>query len=149
MQGGGYNFDMTKHQFAINSDPGTKDVEFLEDQIIKFNYAATSFRDGKMLSIFVRNERDEIVAGISGFTWGGYCKIEWLWVHTDWRHQGYGKQMMLAVEDEARARKCFQIVVDTHSFQAPDFYHKLGYETVGVINDCPKGHQAIYLKKSL
>jgi ribosomal protein S18 acetylase RimI-like enzyme len=149
VRGGEYNFDMTKFKFAINSNPAAQDVAFLEDQIIEFNYAATGFRDGEGLSIFVRNEQDEIVAGISGFTWGGYCKIEWLWVHADCRHRGYGKHMMLAVEEEARARSCFQIVVDTHSFQAPGFYHKLGYETVGVMDDCPRGHQVICLKKNL
>ena len=135
--------------FTINEQPSAQDLAFLEDQIIAFNCATTGFYDGKLFSIFVRAEKDEIIAGISGFTWGGYCKVEWLWVHANWRHQGYGKQMLLAVEAEARARGCSQIVLDTHSFQAPGFYHKLGYETVGVAEDCPRGYQDIYLKKSL
>ena len=136
-------------QFAINDHPAVQEIAFLEEQIIAFNCAATGFYDGKMLSIFVRNEKNEIIAGISGFTWGGYCKVEWLWVHADWRQQDYGKQMLLAVEAEAQARGCSQIVLDAHSFQAPGFYHKLGYETVGVAEDCPKGHQHIFLRKSL
>jgi ribosomal protein S18 acetylase RimI-like enzyme len=57
--------------------------------------------------------------------------------------------MMQAAEAEARARNCSQIVLDMHSFQAPGFYHRLGYETVGVADDCPRGHQEIHLKKSL
>jgi ribosomal protein S18 acetylase RimI-like enzyme len=136
-------------QFTINDNPAAEDLVFIEEQIIQFNCATTGFHDGKLLSIFVRNEKNEIVAGISGFTWGGYCKVEWLWVHADWRQQGYGKQMMLAVEAEAQARGCSQIVLDTHSFQAPGFYHKLGYETVGVVENCPRGYQDISLRKCL
>jgi GNAT superfamily N-acetyltransferase len=136
-------------QFTINDDPAAQDIAFLEDQIIEFNCNTTGFHDGKRLSIFVRDEKGEIIAGVSGFTWGGYCKVEWLWVHTDWRHQGYGMQIMLAVEAEARARNCSQILLDTHSFQAPDFYRGLGYETVGVAEDCPRGYQDIFLRKSL
>jgi ribosomal protein S18 acetylase RimI-like enzyme len=138
-----------KQQFVINHHPSAQDLAFLEDQIIAFNCATTGYQDGKMLSVFVRNEKEEIIAGISGFTWGGYCKVEWLWVHADWRRQGYGKELLLAVEAEARARGCRQIVVDTHSFQAPGFYQKLGFEIIGLAQDCPQGHQSIYLQKSL
>jgi hypothetical protein len=42
-------------QFAINDDPAAQDVAFLEDQIIAFNFATTSFHHGKMLSVFVRD----------------------------------------------------------------------------------------------
>jgi ribosomal protein S18 acetylase RimI-like enzyme len=140
---------MSAMQFTIIDNPAAEDVAFLEDQVIAFNFATTGFHDGKILSIFVRDEMGGIIAGVSGFTWGGYCRVEWLWVHADWRRQGYGKQLMLAVEAEARARGCSQIVLDTHSFQAPGFYHRLGYETIGIANDCPRGYQEIHLKKSL
>ena len=140
---------MNGQPFVINDNPDPGDIAFLEDQIIAFNCATTGFYDGKMLSIFVRDEQGAIIAGVSGFTWGGYCKVEWLWVHADWRHQDYGRQMMLAVEVEARARHCAQIVLDTHSFQAPGFYQKLGYEIISVIEDCPQGQQSIQLVKKL
>jgi GNAT superfamily N-acetyltransferase len=140
---------MNTQPLVINENPAPEDIAFLEDRIIEFNMAKTGFYDGKMLSIFIRDDNGAIIAGVSGFTWGGYCKVEWLWVHADWRQQDYGTRMMLAVEAEARARHCGQIVLDTHSFQAPGFYQKLGYEIVRVIEDCPKGHQDIQLVKKL
>ena len=47
------------------------------------------------------------------------------------------------------ARGCTQALLDTHSFQAPDFYVQQGYIIYGTIDDYPLGHQKHYLRKSL
>jgi ribosomal protein S18 acetylase RimI-like enzyme len=39
--------------------------------------------------------------------------------------------------------------VTTHSFQAPDFYRKLGFSVVGEVRGYPQGHGHLYLEKSL
>ncbi len=56
---------------------------------------------------------------------------------------------MDAAEREAVARGCRQAVVDTHSFQAPDFYSRLGYVRCGLAEDWPLGYQQIYFQKRL
>lgn len=72
-----------------------------------------------------------------------------LWVHERLRGRGVGTGLMVAAEAEARKRGAAQIVVSTHSFQAPEFYGRLGFERVGHVDDCPAGHQSIYLRKRL
>lgn len=62
---------------------------------------------------------------------------------------GYGTRLIQQAEAEARRRGCLVIVLTTHSFQAPDFYPKLGYNTVGVQEDWPAGYRQYTFSKRL
>ena len=53
------------------------------------------------------------------------------------------------LETEALARGCTQVVLSTHSFQAPDLYQRLGYRIYGEVDGYPAGHRHIHLVKSL
>ena len=46
-------------------------------------------------------------------------------------------------------RGCGQVVIATHSFQAPAFYERFGYERRAVIEGRPKGHAYIIYAKRL
>jgi ribosomal protein S18 acetylase RimI-like enzyme len=140
---------MMNKPYQIEDHPDPKDVDFLEDRIIEHNYDSTGFRDGKLLAIFLRDETGKINAGIYGFTWGGVCQIESLWVHKDLRGQDIGSSLLKAAEEEAIRRGCSQMILDTHSFQAPEFYKKYGFEVTGIDQDYPKGHRLYYLHKDL
>jgi ribosomal protein S18 acetylase RimI-like enzyme len=140
---------MRTEAFTIEMQPKPEDIQFLENRIYAFNVACTGIRDGALLSIFVRDEMGAIEAGLFGWTWGGCCEVKDLWVHENRRGQGLGSKLLKAAEEEARARGCESVLLDTHSFQAPGFYRKLGYETVGVIEGYPCGHSKIYLRKWL
>jgi ribosomal protein S18 acetylase RimI-like enzyme len=56
---------------------------------------------------------------------------------------------MRTVEAEARARGCGHILLETHSFQAPDFYRKLGFEIIGCVDGYPRGHRSLTMRKRL
>jgi GNAT superfamily N-acetyltransferase len=139
----------TALNLTIEDDPSEADVRFVEERIDAYNVAATGYDDYRPLAIFVRDSEGAIIAGLTGFTWGGTLKIEFFWVHDDLRGQGYGSRLIAAAEREAVARGCQQAVLDTHSFQAPDFYPKLGYVRYGLAEDWPLGHQQIYFQKRL
>ncbi len=136
-------------ELTIENEPTPQDVQFLDDQLTEFNFAQTGIRDGRLLASFARDEARQIVAGIYGWTWGGTCEIRYLWVKGELRGHGYGRRLLAAAEVEARSRGCTQMVLDTHSFQAPGFYRKYGYEVVGIVDDYPRGGQKIFLTKRL
>jgi GNAT superfamily N-acetyltransferase len=136
-------------QLTITETPDQRDVQYLDDRIYEYNVSRTGIADGRLLAIMVRDCHDTIIAGLYGWTWGNCCEVRTLWVHEQWRGQGLGTRLMAAAEDEARRRRATQMVLSTHSFQAPDFYGRLGFEPVGHVEDYPVGHQSIFLRKRL
>jgi ribosomal protein S18 acetylase RimI-like enzyme len=134
---------------SIDDKPDPRDLRFLADRIDEFNFNATDIHDARPLASFVRNACACVTAGIYGWTWGRCCYIEHLWVEEALRRQGHGSRLLLATEREAVARGCTQVVLATHSFQAPGFYQSRGYEVVGSVNDYPIGHQHLWLRKDL
>ena len=121
----------------------------LRERLIAHNIAVTGYDDGRSLSCFLRDEAGGMVAGLDGFTWGGYAKIEWLWLAEHLRGSGLGQRLVEAAEAEAAARGCRVVRVDSHTFQAPGFYERLGYRQVGEAVDTPVGHGEVFYAKEL
>ncbi len=117
----------TNHNIT-KSVPSCEELQFLEDRLYEFNSAQTGKDDGNLFAFFIRNDRQEIVAGLSGWTWANACEIRTLWVHPSLRGQGYGGDLLESAEQEARAHGCKVILISSYSFEAPAFYRKRGYE---------------------
>jgi ribosomal protein S18 acetylase RimI-like enzyme len=139
---------MNEGTWKVDNSPDPADLRFLEDRIHSFNVDLTEIEPAGPLAIFVRAD-GEIVAGIDGFMWAGVLQVNNLWVREDLRGHGYGRRLLSRLEEAARARECVQSVLETHSFQAPGFYLKLGYQIVGTIEQYPPGEQKYTLRKRL
>jgi GNAT superfamily N-acetyltransferase len=121
----------------------------LDAELAEFNFDATGIRDAREFAAALHDEGGALMAGVQGWTWGATCWVERLWVREDTRHRGLGRRLLIAVESEARARGCGQLALTTHSFQAPGFYQRLGFETVGELADYPVGHASLLMRKRL
>ena len=133
----------------IDDHPSKADIDELEDLLNEFNFATTGIRDGLELAIFERDDDGQMVAGIYGWTWGGTCEIDMLWLDESLRKQGRGTLMLRAAEEEARRRGCTQITLGSHGFQAPDFYLRHGYTLVATVDDYPRGSSDNWFLKRL
>ena len=56
---------------------------------------------------------------------------------------------MATAEAEARTDGCRFVHLDSHTFQAPEFYKKLGYQEFGRLEDSPLGHEQVFLWKRI
>lgn len=128
-------------------DGGLADT--LSERLHEFNIEATGFDDGRLLRAAHRGHDGSLEGGLTGWTWGGCGYIDILWVRVDARGAGLGSRLLAAAEFEARARGCAQMVVSSHTFQAPDFYRRRGYVEYARTEDSPRGHADIHLVKRL
>ncbi len=69
----------------------------------------------------MKNEKEEIVGGITAITFWHHVYVDFLWVSEEYRHEGYGSNLMNLIEEFAIKKECRLINVDTFSFQAPIF----------------------------
>ncbi len=65
------------------------------------------------------------------------------------RHGGVGRALMSELEAEAVRRAMTGIWLDTYTFQAPDFYRRMGFAEFGRIDDYPRGESRIFFSKRL
>src|SRR5438552_2991908 len=114
---------MKPTRIELRSEEECHELEaFLVERIDEFNAKATGYFDGRLVGGDIRNEAGEIIAAFDGHTWGSCCVVAHLWVHESHRGQGLGVALLRAAEAEATRRGCEQVVLSTHSFQAPAFY---------------------------
>ena len=134
---------------VVETDPNPADTGLLADRLYEFNVQATGIADGALLAVFLRGPDGKVLGGASGWIWGGTCYIRYFFIPADMRNRGHGTRIMSAIEREAVARRCEQIVLETHDFQAPGFYRKLGFAVVGAVDDYPRGHRYLTMLKRL
>ena len=140
---------MSHSQWLIQTDLSRDATRYIEDQLNDYNIQVTGYDDFQPIGLVVRDDQGSIIAGLTGYIWGGFCEIEFLWVHPEHRREGLGRRLLAEAEMEAARQGCRQAVLDTYSFQAPDFYRKMGYTQVGVYTEVPTGYQHYHLVKSL
>lgn len=130
------------------SDPSLD--QRLNDELDRFNAAATpDVAPARELTVKVEQDGD-LVAGVSGWTWGEAAGIGMTWVREDQRGTGIGARLLAAFEHEAAARGCTHVFVTSFTFQAPAFYERLGYEEIFRWDAVPtSGRDDVHLRKQL
>jgi GNAT superfamily N-acetyltransferase len=122
----------------------------LSDELDKYNASATSdVAPAEELTVKVE-EDGELVAGLSGWTWGVAAGIGMTWVRDDKRGTGVGAGLLEAFESEARTRGCTHVYVTSFTFQAPAFYERLGYTETFRWHSVPtSGRDDVHMRKDI
>lgn len=102
------------------------------------------------LALLVKDpDDDRIIGGLWGVSYWRWLFIDQFVVPESYRGQGLGKKLLLQAEETARQRGCRGVWLFTFSFQAPEFYQKMGYVQFGRINDYPPEQNCTYFRKFL
>lgn len=94
-------------------------------------------------------EGDKMAGGIIGKIFLGWLHADLVWVDEAHRRRGIGTRLMRLAEEQAKAAGLSGIEVWTQSWQAPEFYRRLGYEEFAVIDDFLPGRKRHAFRKRL
>ena len=140
---------MDEYTLSVEASFSPEDARTVDRGLDLYNFSQVGDAHFQLLGVFLRDEKGTIVGGLLGETFWEWLYIKTLWVDEPLRRKGYGVKLVEAAEAEALKRGCLSAYLDTFSFQARPFYEELGYETLGILEDFPTGHERIFLKKKL
>ena len=141
---------MGRWKIDIEDKAKPEDVRFVVGKLEAFNEAhtPTPFQRHE-IRLFVRNDLGEIQAGLLGALSMHCLVIQILWVEDVLRGQGMGSELLATAESIAQEKGARQAIVETTTFQAPEFYQKLGYAITCELVDCPLGASSLLMRKML
>jgi ribosomal protein S18 acetylase RimI-like enzyme len=140
---------MSEYLITLIDSEKSEEEAFILKSLKEFNQSKVGDSRNKALTLAMKNQRGEIIAGLTGRTSRGWLFVENLWVHEEIRGKNIGTELLSSAENEARKRGCRFAHLDTFGFQALDFYKKQGYEIFGELQDYPEGYSRYFLKKFL
>ena len=92
---------------------------------------------------------NKLVGGATGRQHFAQFYLDSLWVHNNYRGQGYGSLIHESVVDLATDLSCSRILLNTLNKKAVEFYHQLGYEQIALILGYVDGFDLHYLSRPI
>lgn len=137
-------------RFVSVDGPSPEAEEAAFRQIRAFNLEQTRF-EGPIgaFCVLIHDDAGQTIGGVWTRIHFNWMFVSLLFVPEHLRGAGIGRELMARVETRARDHGCIGIHLDTFSFQAPDFYRKLGFEEFGVIENYPDAASRHFLLKRL
>ncbi len=131
---------------TLEADPDASLRAKILEPLSAYNDSAAGPGQWGLLAIIVRDRTGEVAGGLWGRTGYGFLFVELLAMGPA-RGIGLGRRVMQLAEAEAKRCSLLGIWLDTWTFQAPDFYPKLGFTECGRITGYPPGHNRIFYVK--
>lgn len=113
-------------------------AQFIHDRLYEFNLSKTGGKKQEILipdtppraSFAAYQEGEKLPAG--GLVYhleenGRIFDVDFLWISEVLRGKGMGARFLAMAKEKAESLGCETIELFTNSFQAPDFYPKMGY----------------------
>lgn len=139
----------TAYTIVYDEHPEQSAWGIIGSGIHEYNNQQAGDVHSQVLCFTIQGPGQEIAGGVIAQVYWDWLYIDLMWMKPELRGHGYGSQLLLLVEDEARKRGAKHAHLDTFSFQAPGFYEKHGYRVFGELPDFPQGCQRYFMTKDL
>lgn len=106
----------------------------------------TNLSDDKFI-VVARDDRGEIIGGVSAEFDFGWMFVDILWVADGQRGQGLGARLLHTAEQVALEHDIDRCYLMTSEFQAPRFYPRHGYREITRTRERPPGYDMIHFIK--
>ena len=137
----------------ISQDCTIEESEYITRKLIEYNLKNVPSNQKPLfepLRLVLKDDSSQVIGGIIGeLACWNRLNINIFWVDERFRSLGFGKKLLSEAEVIAKKKGCKIILLDTFSFQAPEFYLKNGYELYATLDNCPEGYKKYYFKKVL
>ena len=122
--------------FTISEDKSEKFMKILHEGLRKY----VRIHVGELrkenpeikINLALRNTDGHVFGGLLAYTTLRAAHIVRIWVDENYRNQGYGRELLMTAEKIATENSCVSGLVNSLSFQCPDFFQKCGYQIFGV-----------------
>lgn len=134
-------------RFETCDDPPKDAALVVDTGLGDFNDASAPLHEVRPLAVFARDEAGAVIGGAIGRTWGACAELQQLWVVDSHRKRGIATRLVADFEASASGRGSTFFYLTTWSFQAPDFYRRLGYEVAVRYEGYGHGLAMFHMKK--
>ena len=92
--------------FRITDDGDARDIHEIYELLKAYNLSRREASQHVPIGVFLEDEADRKLAGLTGETFGNWLCIQFLFVSVQLRGQGIGGKLLQAAAEEARKRGC-------------------------------------------
>ncbi|WED42024.1 GNAT family N-acetyltransferase [Legionella cardiaca] len=99
----------------------------MSDDLIAYESSLGIDVNYRRFAVTISNEKEKIVGVLKAYTAFAEIYVDDIWVDSAFRGKGYGRQLLLALENHFKGKGFNNINLVTSAFQAPEFYKKCGF----------------------
>lgn len=105
-----------------------KSLKKMEDGLKEYELSHGIHVDYSPFAFELYNENGSLIGVLDAFSSYSSIHIRDLWIDKNYRGNGYGKQLINALEQHFQDKGFNNINTVSCAFQAPDFYKKCGFQ---------------------
>ena len=92
-------------EFKVTDKINAKDKEIIFQGLLEYNLARLEDKNPQDLGVYLKDDNDELLAGLIGNTHGNWLTVKYLWVSEALRGQSIGSDILRKAEEEAADEK--------------------------------------------